>query len=252
MSFFRRALLCLGITLLTLPVCGQGLAEDGSAARDWSYLTELYLWGPNVDLETADGSRTEIEFSDLAKITEMGGMGGFYARRNKWRFGIDVIYMDVEDKVNAPVAPGLELQKAGLELFYANPIVSYDIARFDRSEFSVYAGARYLWAKFKTKVRTAAPLPVGSFRASESDDRWDAIIGLHGSTNLTERWYVNYQADVGAGQSDSVFQFVGDVNYRFRKLDASLGYRYLRYDPDGDLFNEFEFKGFFAGAKLYF
>ena len=30
-------------------------------------------------------------------------MGGFFARRDRWIFGIDFIYMDVEDKLNDEV-----------------------------------------------------------------------------------------------------------------------------------------------------
>lgn len=242
----------LATLLFVVSMSGPLFAAAGEDSRSWDLMVEAYLWGPNVDLENADGTNTEIEFSDLAKVTEMGAMTGLYAGRGRWLVGVDTIYMDVEDNVNDPIEPGVELQKAGLKLFYGNPVVSYSFARLDRSEFRVYTGVRYLWAEYNARIRTDDPLPVDSQQFSESDSRWDAIIGLHGSTSLTDRWYVNYQADVGTGQSDWTVQFVGDVNYRFKRFDASVGYRYLGYDPDSDLFNRFDFSGFFAGAKIRF
>ena len=69
---------------------------------------------------------------------------------------------------------------------------------------------------------------------------------------MGDRWYVAYQADIGTGQSDAVYQVVGDLNYRFNGFDAAFGYRYMRWDPDSSLFNEPEFNGFFAGARIRF
>ena len=47
-------------------------------------------------------------------------------------------------------------------------------------------------------------------------------------------------------------QLVADLNYRLNRFDASVGYRYLRWDPDSNPYSELDFNGFFAGAKIRF
>ena len=238
--------------ILCLLVVSQGHTQSVTGREDWEFLAELYLWGPEIDIENAEGTHQEVEFSDLAEVTRGGFMGGFYVQRDKWRFGIDAIYLEADERIRAPVGEGVELNELELEVWYVSPMVAYQIARFDRSEFYVYGGARYLWAEPTGKFRTGDPLPPGRFQASESDGVWDGFVGVHGITRLNEKWYLAYQADVGGGDSDATYQLLGGINYRFNYFDASVGYRYMRWDLDSTLFNEIEFNGFYAGAKIFF
>lgn len=237
---------------LGLLLAGQCLAQGVTGREDWDYLAEIYLWGPDIDIENVDGSHQEVKFSDLVDITRGGFMGGMYAQREKWRFGVDAIYLEADERIKAPVEEGVELSELTLEVWYISPTVAYRLGRYDRSEFYVYGGARYLWAEPTGKFKTGDPLPSGKFQASESDGVWDGFLGIHGTTRLSEKWYLAYQADIGTGDSDAVYQFVGGLNYRFKHFDATAGYRYLRWDLDSSLFNEIEFNGFYAGAKIFF
>lgn len=243
---------CMFVWLLPALLPGQLLAETGASDDDWELVAEAYLWAPNVDIETASGENQEVKFSELADMMVGGAMGGLYAERNRWLLGVDFMFFDLDDKDNTPLGPGVELSKVGLKVFYANPVVGYQIVDSARSRLHVYTGVRYLWAEYALTIRESDPNPPGRLQDSQSDDRFDAIVGLHGTTDLNDRWYVAYQADIGTGQSDTVGQLVLDMNYRFKRFDAALGYRYLRWDPDSDLFSELEFNGFFAGAKFFF
>lgn len=245
--FLRLCGLMLGASLAS-----QGIAQESTIDRDWNYLAEIYLWGPDIDLETVDGTHQEIKFSDLVDVTKGGFMGGFYFQRDKWQFGVDGIYLEADDRINATLVEGIELSEAELQVWYAAPTIAYQLAEFGRSEFHVYGGARFLWAQYTAKINLSEPLPPGKRESSESDDIWDGFVGLHGTTSLSDKWYIAYQADIGAGDSDATYQVVAGLNYRFKNVDAAFGYRYLGWDMDSSLFNELEFNGFYAGAKIFF
>ena len=240
------------VVLLGIFLTGHVSAAEATTDREWNYLAEVYLWGPDIDIEAVDGTHQEVKFSDLVDITKGGFMGGLYGQRGKWRFGVDGIYLKADDRINASLVEGLRLSEAELQVWYAAPMIAYQLASYDQSEFYVYGGARFLWAEYTFVFKTDPPLPPEKLQSSESDDIWDGFVGLHGMTRLSDRWYLSYQGDIGAGDSDAVYQLAAGLNYRFTRVDLALGYRYLGWDMDSSLFNELEFNGFYAGAKIYF
>ena len=65
-------------------------------------------------------------------------------------------------------------------------------------------------------------------------DFWDGVIGIRGKSPLGGNWDVRYYADVGAGSSQSTWQALGGIGYRFSWGDAVLSYRHLAYKMDSD------------------
>ncbi len=238
--------------LLGIFLAGHVSAAEATTDREWNYLAELYLWGPDIDIETVDGTHQEIKFSDLVDITKGGFMGGLYGQRGKWRFGVDGIYLEADDRINVSLVEGLRLSEAELQVWYAAPMIAYQLASYDQTEFYVYGGARFLWAEYTAVFKTDPPLPPEKFQSSESDDIWDGFVGLHGITRLSDKWFLSYQADIGAGDSDATYQVAAGLNYRFTRFSLGVGYRYLAWDMDSSLFNELEFNGFYAGGRIYF
>jgi len=51
---------------------------------------------------------------------------------------------------------------------------------------------------------------------------WDVVIGVRGHANLNRQWYLPYQLDIGAGQSDLTWQAAGGIGYRFDWGDVNL------------------------------
>ena len=72
-----------------------------------------------------------------------------------------------------------------------------------------------------------------------------------GEVELSDKWYLSYYADVGRGGSDLTKQAVLGLNYRFDKVVASMGYRYLDYDLRGQL-DDLTVKGPYAGVRFRF
>lgn len=71
-----------------------------------------------------------------------------------------------------------------------------------------------------------------SGRVADSGSNWDFIVGARGKTDLNDKWYIHYYADIGTGDSDMTWQAVGGINYRFSKVDLTLGYAHMDWDFD--------------------
>lgn len=90
-------------------------------------------------------------------------------------------------------------------------------------------------------------------KLSESEDLWDAIIGVKGRQSLNDRWFLPYYADVGTGDTDLTWLVQGGVGYSFGWGDVTLEYRHLEYDQGSDkLLKDIAFSGGMLGAIFRF
>ena len=227
----------------------------GAPADRWVYGAEVYMWGAGVGGETTSGSDVDIDFDDLFKDLQLGFMGSLAASKGQWTLFGDFIYLDVEDDTKGtvnilgePVPTKVDVELKG---FITTLGGAYRVLETDSTRLNLLAGARYLWLKADLDV------DIGSLGAggSESDTVWDGVVGLRGKTDLAKKWYLTYYADVGAGNSKSTWQALAGINYRFQKVDAVVGYRYLEWDFDkGDMlnFDDLNLSGPFAGVKFRF
>ena len=87
---------------------------------------------------------------------------------------------------------------------------------------------------------------------SDSEHVLDGIVGLRGMTALSDKWYVNYHADIGTGDSDLTWQALVGLNYRFSNVDAAFGYRYLKWELNDDTFDDLDISGPYAGVRFGF
>jgi len=182
-------------------------------------------------------------------------MGNQEARRGRWSILADIIYMDISDSGNKtlpvdgrPVNVGASL---GMTSWLLEGGIGYDLMRADRGVIAVVGGARYL------TLDVDAGLALEGFPAhrSVSTDVLDGIIGLKGSLNLNEQWYIPYyDADIGTGESDLTWQIFAGLGYRFSWGDIRLGYRYLSYELDDDykLLDSLDLSGPILGVGFRF
>jgi hypothetical protein len=227
----------------------------GGPTDRWGYGAEVYLWGADIGGETTDGAPVEIDFNDIFENLELAFMGTFAAGKGKWTLFGDFIYLDIEDDdkglikiAGIPVNTKIDVELKG---FISTMGAAYRFLEADATRLNLYAGVRYFWLEADVDVGIG---PV-SGDGTESDQVWDGIVGLRGKTDLNQEWYLTYFADVGAGDSDLTWQAFAGLNYKFRKFDTVLGYRYLEWDfDDGDMlnFDELDLSGPFAGVKFVF
>lgn len=232
------------------------LASAQAAERssdEWVFGAQAYLWAAGIETKFPDGSTNEVKFSDVVENLEMGGMAMLSATKGRWSLVTDLIYLSVEDKPDAPIAPGLELRSAGIDSWIINAMGQYQIARTDSISVNVLAGLRYLWLEVPIKIRQSNPLEPGTRDFSPSTDYWDGVIGTRLVWNLNDKWYATLHADVGTGDTDLTFQAAISAGYRFDRVDALFGYRYMNIDfDDGESLDELTLDGPFVGVRFFF
>ncbi|WP_153039117.1 hypothetical protein [Microbulbifer sp. Q7] len=254
----RRVLILL---LLSFPFCvaqaqssGRPETFGGSLPDRWLLGAEVYLWGASVGGESRSGDNIDIGFDELVKDLEMGFMGTLAASRNEWTVFADMIYLNVSDDIRQTVRFRGDLFRVGadidLEGFVSTLGGAYRFYQSDSTRLNLTLGARYLDLDVDVTGRVDR---FGRFRISRSGSVWDGVIGLRGKTDLDDRWYLTYYADVGGGDSDSTWQALAAVNYRCYRYDIVGGYRYLKWNFDrSPYFDDLDLSGFFAGVKFSF
>lgn len=231
---------------------------NSSAAADekgWEFAGEAYLWGAGINATTVTGDEIDISFSDLVRNLDMGLMAALAARKDRWIVIGDLIYLDVSNDTDAtgkiidqPTPLDVKLELKGL---IGNLAGGYRFFENDTTGLTVLGGVRYL------NLDTDLTFDIGrgliEETVSESGHVWDGFIGMRGTTDLSDRWYLTYYGDVGTGESDLTWQALAGVNYRFEKVDAVLGYRYLDWRfRDNEVFDDLNISGPFAGVKFRF
>ncbi len=254
----RKYLLLTLILFVAIGLNGTVSAEETTQTDKWEFAAEIYLWAATIDVDSASGNELEIDFGDILTDLEMTFMGVFGARKGKWSFMLDAIYLDIKGSKNLYIPDeniGIISAKGseGITSWIVTPSIGYNLIQTERVLFDVLAGARYLYLKSDTKIDFNYPLSPINKRLTISDSIWDGIVGLRGYVNLSKNWYLPYYADIGIGDSNVSWQVFGGVGYRFKLVDLILAYRYLDWNFDsGDVVDDLNVRGPFVGVKFKF
>lgn len=253
--FLAGAMLLGGAAPASAADGGSGRTESsGGAPTDrWVYAGEVYLWGAGLGGTTVAGDDIDVDFTDLIKKLDFGIMGTFAASKGEWTLFADLIYLDVSDDARTTAniigVPIKLAYDASLQGFTSTFGAAHSLLETDTTRLNLLAGARYL----SLDLDLAFSVGPGVLTASESLTAWDGIVGMRGKTDLNPRWYLTYYADVGAGGSDLTWQALAAVNYRFGKVDAVFGYRYLDWEFDGRrVLDDINLSGPYAGVNFRF
>ena len=247
-------LLAIALALST----ADALAQDGSP-EGWKWRAELYGWGASLGGSTTSGGDVDLDLGKIIDDLDVGAMGLVIASKDKLSFFDDMIYLDLDenDTTTADIGPVAVAAKADVELkgFVTTTGVGYRFFESTGTSVDVTGGVRYLWLDADIDVDIDVPAPPITRSVSESDSgsNWDAVVGLRGRTDIHDKWYLTYYGDVGTGDSDLTWQAAAAINYRLKKVNLSLGYRYLEWDfDDYGPFDDLDLSGVFAGAVIPF
>ncbi len=236
-------------------------AADLSAGNKWKFTGDIYLFAAGIGGESSSGGDIDVPFSDILKDLEMAFMGGLQARKGKWSLGADVIYMELsqsnDGQLGLPVGhEGLTVSTSSnldLKAWIVTPTVGYNLIDTEKGTLDVIVGARYLSLNIDLDLTAVGPITTRKFQLSDSPHNWDGIVGVRGQLNLTPTWYLPYYADVGEGDSKATYQAFAGVGYRFKRVDAVVGYRYLAYEFEPNpAVRKLNFSGPIAGVKFAF
>jgi hypothetical protein len=227
-------------------------AQEGDADDSWRFSAALYLWGAGIDITTRLRDEVDVGFDDIVDNLDMGFMGAFEARRAKWSFGADAIYLSLS-KDKAGSIGGVIPANADVDFegWVLNLQVARNVVDTERGTVDVLVGPRYLDLESELTLRLGAMGPAPRREASGSV--WDGVVGVRGNLNLNERWYLPYHIDVGTGESDFTWQGLVGVGYRFKWANIVLAYRHLAWEFDsGAQLDDISFSGPVLGVVFHF
>jgi hypothetical protein len=243
------------VPAIALALSGAPVSAQDASPEGWQWGAELYFWGASLGGSTTSGGDVDIGIDTIIDDLKFGAMGTVAARKGDWGLFADMIYLDLGDSASttANIGPISFPVSASIDLkgFITTAGVGYRVYDQGGTSIDATGGIRYLWLDATLDV--SVPSITRSVREEESGSNWDAVVGFRGKTDLNDKWYLTYYADIGAGDSDLTWQALAAVNYRLSRVDLSLGYRYLEWDfDDFGPFNDLDLSGAFAGVKIPF
>jgi hypothetical protein len=242
---------CFAIGAL-VPLCLLGapvLAEDPG----WDYSATIYVWGPSTTAKigTPLGSVTgDLSFSEALDALDFAFMGTVSAQRGKLSFALDTLYFDLSDDLAAPVGPGFVSASLESQITVVNAYAMWQVAAPANGRLDLGAGLRFF--SMDNSARLSGPLNT-SFDLS--DDWVDPLLAIRYRADFGPDWYGLVFADVGvAGQSDSTWQGVAALGYRFSEtFSVEGGYRVLEAErTEGNSTIDIEMSGPIVGVTWRF
>lgn len=212
--------------------------------REWAVIVSPYAWAASLKGDASlAGFDTDVDvpFSDILDHLDFVLMGNVEVTNGRWGFYVDAQHVRTtqdEELLNNEI--GLEIRTTSLAagaFFKAYEVELGGDTVFGRPRtLSLEPTAGLRWTKLQADVSV---LGLG---ASKSADWTDPFIGLRINADLTERWNLAAEADVGGFRVGSRLSLNGQayLGYRTtmfgRPTILRAGYRALYQDYENDDF----------------
>jgi hypothetical protein len=208
----------------------QSWADSNKDFNTWqNTLAPLYLWGVSMSGTSTFGTATvplEIEFKDA--VSDLSGIFTLHYEGAKGNWGIiaDYSYLNLTPKAEIPGTPG------ELNVDMKNTVIEAALLyRFAANNpWQLLAGIRsYDLDITITNLPPSAPVPQIAIKETIND----FFIGGRYIGSINDKWSFIGRADIGAGDSDLVWNVLAAFDYRFTKLLSAFGgWRVLDYNVD--------------------
>ena len=226
-------------------VLASTLISPLRAEEQWKHtLAPLYLWASGLEGTTQLGpvsAPVSIKFEDAADNLDSGLTLHYEANKGNIGFLADVYYLKLTPESvlpnGAPV--GVDLSNTILE-----------VGGIYRPDFG--NGLEFLYGLRSTKLEVEAGIGVAPKSTLTDQDWLDAFVGLRQAVSITENTSFTVRGDVGAGDSDFVWNLALLADYRFNKSVSIFGgYRFLDYNYDqGTGANRFAYDVTYEGPAI--
>jgi hypothetical protein len=244
----KRASAVLFSTALTLAVALPARAQTGPAtAMDgrWHFAVVPYFWFSGMEGSVSMGGLPEVpvekSFSDIWSDLDIGFQGDFEARRDRWGFATDIVYMNLGASVGEgrPILGELGLE-ADVRQLVLEGVAFRRVASGGKPENPAYldvlAGARYFG--------TSARLRGSRFDSTKRTLDWvDALGGVRFHVPLGSRLGLSARGDVAGLGSDVTWNARADLGVSLsQRWTTGVAWRWNKVDYD---------KGEGADRKLF-
>lgn len=230
---------------VSLAFLGCGASQGAFAAESdaWHYEVTPYLFAAAMNGKSGVRGVTadlDVSFSDILDNLDQGFMGLFTASKGPWTYGLEAVYMKLDDHAakNATGPFGHVSVRGALrvtsEMYVYQGSVAYRVMD-ETTAVDLVGGLRYTKLELDAKATlTTTPgivFPGGSRRASGSESWTDAVIGVRAAHPVSDKLTLIGYADVGGGGSDFTYQIIVGADWAFSKdFIAKAGYRQLSWD----------------------
>ncbi|HRL22518.1 MAG TPA: DUF481 domain-containing protein [Alcaligenes sp.] len=234
---YRTWLSLLGLVSVTSLAQAQ---ETDSALQVTPYIWISGLKGDVSPFRRSPTVGVEKSFNDVWRDLNAGGFINVWARRERYVFSADLLYVDTTEsriKDGLPLLGALE-GKVDNRLFMTSVQGGYRVLESERGSLDMLAGVSF-W-----DVNTQAHLRTGPVSVTHKENfNWlDPMIGLRAFWHLNEQFSLQAQGSVGgfgAGSRHS-HQAVFTVNYDLsERFSLAAGYKVLdvNYRRSGHVFD---------------
>ena len=228
MSNIKKLILNLSIAAV---ISATGMASayaDNHGGDRWQSSLGIYLWGMNIDGTASVGpidAPLDLSFKDDLLDNLAGAFSAHYeAKKGKLTLFGDYMYADLDPKTELP-------NGAVVDIDFKNKMwelgAAWDLTGANGGAiWQILGGLRSNKQEFRLQV--GSPVLV-----SVNETWYDGFIGARVLAPFSQNWTFIGRADVGAGDSDSVWNAVAAIDWRFSRVSSLLlGYRWMDYDYD--------------------
>jgi len=224
----RKTLLNLTVAAVFTAVCFSTAHADSQGSDRWQSTLSLYAWGMNVDGTSSIGpvdSDVDLNFKDDLLDNLAGAfMFHYEAKKNKLTLFGDYMFSDLDPKTELPSG-------AEIDIDFKNKMwelgAAWDLTDSTATTtWQIIGGIRSNKQEFRLQV--GSPVLV-----SVNETWYDGFIGGRVRAPFGKSWHFVGRADIGAGDSDSVWNALAALDWRYAKWGSLMfGYRWLDYDYD--------------------
>jgi hypothetical protein len=202
----------------------------------WNFRFAPYAWVTALDGDIGIGPLTapvDVSLSDTLDKLDMAYMFLVEAGCGRWTLTADFVYGDFSNEI-AGGGKFFNSFRYEYTQWVLTPTIGYRVIETDGYSMDLFAGART--TSFETTL-TGRFVGGGRIRRG-ADDTWtDPIIGVRGQSELNERFFLRYNADIGGFgvSSDLVWQAFLGFGYNITEnASLAVGYRGLGVDYTSD------------------
>jgi hypothetical protein len=219
------------LTISTLLFGSNSWAESNEDFNSWqNTLAPLYLWGVSMSGTMTSGpvsAPLEIEFSDAVSDLEAIFTFHYEGAKGNWGVIADYSFLNLGPSAAIPGTPAV------INVDMKNTIAEVaGLYRFGpNNPWQLLGGYRTYQLDVTISGLPSPPLPVSQVVIDETIN--DFFFGGRYMRKIGDKWSFLGRADIGAGDSDLVWNAVLAFDYRFTKLlSGFVGWKVLDYDVD--------------------
>lgn len=250
-----RTALSLLFLIASSRLCAQSQNAASPDPGKWQVTLSPYLMLPWMNGTTAvRGNEVDVDVSpgDIFKNLQFGVMTGFEAKKSRWGFGADIVYMALGATVDRDPLLG---DRAGADVDVNQGAYTFMGLRELNSKCDLVFGAR--WNVISGRIGLKGPQQT----VVKQTKMWlDPIVGFKVKQPLVGKVHFQMEGDIGGFGAGSdfawnLFPMIGmDVS---KKMSLGLGYRVLSMNyKSGGQTDYFKYdvvtQAFVLGASLHF